>query len=80
MPANRPPRPQSFVCTCGHRIGAHFNTKTQPQGPCGECGCRAFAPEPVCRCGHGKKAHTRHGSCNQSYLDGCRAFVPRENG
>jgi SOS-response transcriptional repressor LexA len=30
-------------------------------------------PEPVCECGHGKKAHAK-GYCKQKYLDGCTAF------
>ena len=33
-------------------------------------------PEPVCECGHGKKAHAK-GHCKQKYLDGCTAFRAR---
>jgi SOS-response transcriptional repressor LexA len=32
--------------------------------------------EPVCECGHGKKAHAK-GHCNQKYLDGCTVFRER---
>lgn len=33
---NRP----SFVCACGHKKSRHWNTATQPRGPCRDCGCR----------------------------------------
>jgi SOS-response transcriptional repressor LexA len=34
-------------------------------------------PEPVCECGHGKKAHAK-GHCKQKYLDGCTAFRKKQ--
>jgi len=34
-------------------------------------------PEPICECGHGKKAHAK-GHCNQKYLDGCTAFREKQ--
>lgn len=51
---NRP----SFMCVCGHKKNRHWNTRAQPNGPCQECACRAFDPEPLCACGHGKKTTT----------------------
>lgn len=73
MPIDGRRRP-SFVCSCGHRAGVHFNTKERPNGPCGECKCQAFTPEAMCRCGHGKKAHAK-GPCKQAYQCGCRGFT-----
>jgi hypothetical protein len=61
------------VCACRHRKGQHWLTKDTPQAPCRECACTAFTPEPVCVCGHGKKAHAR-GPCHHKYLCGCTAF------
>lgn len=58
MPIEGGRRP-SFVRSCGHRAGVHFNTKERPNGPCRECRCQAFTPEPLCRCGHGRKRTRR---------------------
>lgn len=71
---NRP----SFMCACGHKKSRHWNTATQPRGPCRDCGCRAFTPEPMCLCGHGKRAHhvTPNGRCKESYKCGCQQFRP----
>jgi hypothetical protein len=66
LPANR-------VCTCSHVKRLHFCTKVQPAGPCGECDCRSFNPERMCRCGHGEKAHAR-GPCHHAYVCGCHNF------
>jgi len=65
--------PKNTVCTCTHGKAQHWFAKSSPKGPCRECACKAFMPEPVCECGHGKKAHTK-GHCNQKYLDGCTKF------
>ena len=65
--------PKNTVCTCTHGKTQHWFAKSSPEGPCRECTCKAFMPEPVCECGHGKKAHAK-GCCKQKYLDGCTAF------
>jgi hypothetical protein len=65
--------PKNTVCTCTHGKSQHWFAKSNPKGPCRECDCKAFMPEPVCECGHGKKAHAK-GYCKQKYLDGCTAF------
>lgn len=74
-----PHRARSFICTCQHRKRQHLHTKTQPNGPCADCSCTAFDPEPSCKCGHGKKAHTKHpkGYCHESYICGCTSFRPK---
>jgi hypothetical protein len=69
--------PKNTVCICSHGKTRHWFATSSPNGPCLECACTAFVAEPVCECGHGKKAHAK-GHCNQSYLDGCRTF--REKG
>lgn len=60
-----------LVCRCSHQKRDHIITKQSPTGPCTLCSCSAFAPEPQCKCGHGKKAH-RKGPCHEG--DGCREF------
>jgi hypothetical protein len=71
---NRP----SFMCDCTHKKGRHWNTVAVPNGPCRDCGCRAFTPEPLCVCGHGQKAHaTKNGHCKESYKCGCKVFRPK---
>lgn len=72
-------RPANRVCTCSHAKRLHFCTKTKPAGPCRECDCRSFDPEPICRCGHGKKSHAR-GSCHHAYVCGCHEFRPVNQG
>lgn len=62
----------AYVCDCSHRRGDHYNTKQNPNGPCQLCGCSNFTPEPVCRCGHGNKAH-RKGYCHEG---DCKQFRP----
>lgn len=62
-----------MVCTCAHSKRDHWCTKLRPQGRCLVCPCSAFNAEPVCRCGHGKKAHAK-GPCHEG--DGCKAFRP----
>jgi hypothetical protein len=57
------------ICVCSHHKREHWNTKQQPSGSRLTCPCRSFLPEPVCRCGHGAKAHQK-GSCHEG--DGCR--------
>ena len=69
--------PKNTVCTCTHGKAQHWFAKSSPKGPCRECACKAFMPEPVCECGHGKKAHAK-GHCNQKYLDGCTAFREKQ--
>jgi hypothetical protein len=66
-----------MVCTCAHSKRDHWCTKIRPHGRCLLCPCCAFAPEPVCRCGHGKKAH-RKGPCHEG--DGCNVFRPTPRG
>jgi hypothetical protein len=61
--------PKNTVCTCTHGKAQHWFATSSPKGPCRECACKAFMPEPVCECGHGKKAHPK-GHCKQKYLDG----------
>jgi hypothetical protein len=63
------------ICACGDQKRDHLNTKSVPAGPCRFCPCTAFTPEPVCICGHGKKAHAK-GYCHES--DGCKVFRPRK--
>ena len=71
---NRP----SFMCACRHKKSRHWNTAAQPRGPCRDCDCRAFTPEPLCVCGHGAKAHdTKHGHCKEAYKCRCRQFRRR---
>lgn len=60
-----------LICTCTHSKRDHVITKRVPSGPCHDCGCLSFTPEPVCRCGHGKKAHAK-GPCHEGH--GCREF------
>jgi hypothetical protein len=62
------------ICTCRHKKSEHWCTKQNPAGPCTLCGCTAFTPERICRCGHGEKAHLPKGSCHEG--DGCRVFRP----
>lgn len=66
----------NFVCVCTHTKSRHWVTKVKKESPCRECGCSAFVQEPICRCGHGKKAHTK-GPCHQKYLCGCTEFRER---
>ena len=61
------------VCACRHSKRDHWCTKLRPHGPCRTCSCPAFTAEPVCMCGHGKKAHTK-GSCHEG--DSCKVFRP----
>lgn len=65
--------PANTVCVCSHAKRLHWNTAKRPNGPCRECECRSFTPEPVCRCGHGKKAHAK-GPCHEAYVCACRSF------
>ena len=68
------PRP-GFVCTCIHRRTSHYFSTRTPKGPCRECGCTEFTPEPMCKCDHGKKSHKRKdGGCKQC---DCPVFRPR---
>jgi len=64
------------VCECSHRKGKHWFTTTSKKAPCLECACTSFTPEPVCRCGHGKKSHAK-GPCHHKYLCGCTQFRDR---
>jgi hypothetical protein len=64
------------ICKCTHPKREHWGTKQRPNGACRSCACRAFTPEPICRCGHGLKAHAK-GPCHQTYIDGCKAFRER---
>lgn len=48
-----------MVCACAHSKRDHWCTKLRPQGSCLVCPCSAFIAEAICKCGHGKKAHTR---------------------
>jgi hypothetical protein len=66
-----------MVCACAHSKRDHWCTKLQPHGNCLLCPCSAFTAEPICRCGHGKKAH-RKGSCHEG--DGCKVFRPTPRG
>lgn len=68
--------PKYTVCVCTHGKTRQRFAKNSPNGPCRECACIAFAAEPGCECGHGKKAHAK-GHCNQSYLDGSQACRAR---
>jgi len=61
------------ICTCEDQKRHHIITKQVPAGPCTLCSCTKFTPEPVCRCGHGKKAHKK-GPCHEG--DGCKEFRP----
>jgi len=63
----------TFICRCLHQKREHWHTKEKPQGPCSHCGCRAYTPEPMCGCGHGKKAHAK-GKCKEFYMCGCAGF------
>jgi len=62
-----------LVCTCEHHKRRHLSTKQTPRGSCADCSCTAFTPEPKCKCGHGKKAHSK-GRCHEG--DGCKEFRP----
>jgi len=62
-----------YICICSHQKREHLNTKQIPNGPCFYCSCKAFTAEPVCKCGHGKKAHAK-GWCHEG--DGCKKFRP----
>lgn len=64
------------VCVCTHAKGRHFVAKGKAESPCRDCSCLAFVQEPICRCGHGKKAHAK-GPCHHKYLCGCTAFRER---
>jgi len=66
----------AYVCMCSHPKRAHILAKALAAAPCNRCKCKNFCGEPVCRCGHGLKAHLK-GSCNQKYIDGCTAFRGR---
>jgi hypothetical protein len=65
----------SFVCDCGDLKRQHWISAKQPNGPCMVCGCRAFTPEPLCTCKHGKKAHAK-GPCKEAWKCGCKVFTP----
>jgi hypothetical protein len=69
------PTTRGFVCTCTHRRTGHYFSAATPKGPCRECACREFTPEPKCKCGHGKKAHTKTatGHCHDC---ACKVFRP----
>jgi hypothetical protein len=56
----------TYVCVCSHMKRDHYCTKPKPQGPCFFCNCATYTPEPVCLCGHGKKAHP-NGGCRRRY-------------
>jgi len=62
-----------LICTCTHQKREHYGTKQNPNGPCSFCTCQKFEPEPICKCGHGKKAHAK-GPCHEG--DGCKEFRP----
>jgi hypothetical protein len=64
------------ICVCTHSKREHWCTKPKPQGRCLVCSCEAFTPEPICKCGHGKKAHSK-GRCHEG--DGCKKFRPRSS-
>lgn len=63
---------QVLVCTCRCLKRRHFIAKFN-KGPCLDCPCLAFIPEPTCKCGHGKKAHekSRTGHCHECT---CKVF------
>jgi hypothetical protein len=64
-----------LICTCTHHKREHLHTVENANAPCTSCDCAAFTPEPLCRCGHGKKAHAK-GPCHESYRDDCLGFEP----
>lgn len=62
-----------LVCTCEDSKRDHIITAQSPAGPCTLCPCKSFTPEPICKCGHGKKAHGKSstGHCHEC---GCKHF------
>jgi hypothetical protein len=65
------------ICTCEHHKLFHVISKAIPAGPCELCLCVSFTPEPVCKCGHGKKAHQKSPS-NHCHECGCKEFRRKE--
>ena len=71
------PTHTNVICACSHQKREHWITSRQPKGPCQVCGCRTFTPEPLCKCGHGKKAHENprdNGRCHHFSYCGCKQF------